>query len=236
MAFTIYRRAKGKHYVGLGRVRHSEDDSELIVYRCLYETEQPATWTRPRVMFEEVLPDGTPRFAPIARVRVVYPEDEREVLAFGFDAWSSPPAEGGTAQTLEAFVASYETSRNHLRGTRYLLELLDGQIVADLNTLRFARGVYGIASVATAPAQRGRGYATLLLRAVLEIVRFQTHGVELDRPPRFLLFSEVPARTYEGCGFRVLPDEHQRFLPSIAMATGDGPLDSASAEALTRYF
>lgn len=229
MAFTIYRHAKGKHYVGLGRVRHSEDDSELVVYRCLYETEQPTTWTRPRVMFEEVL-DGIPRFAPVARVRVVYPEDEREVLAFGFDAWSSP------AQTLEAFVSSYDTSRYHLRGTRYLLELLDGPIVADLNTLRFARGLYGIASVATAPAHRGRGYATLLLRAVLEIVRFQTQGVELDRPPRFLLFSEVPARTYEGCGFRVLPDEHQRFLPSIAMATGDGPLDSASAEALTRYF
>jgi GNAT superfamily N-acetyltransferase len=180
-------------------------------------------------MFDEILADGTPRFTPIARVRLVYPEDEPEVLGFGFDAWARQ-------QTLEAFVASYETSRNHLRGARYLLELTDGAIVADLNTLRFARGVVGIASVATAPAQRGRGYATLLLRAVLEIVRFQVDGIEGERPPRFLLFSEVPPRTYEGCGFRVLPDEHQRFLPAVAMATGDGPLTVAEAAALTRYF
>jgi GNAT superfamily N-acetyltransferase len=234
MAFTIYRHAKGKRYVGLGHARHSEDGSELTLYRCLYATDRPSTWARPRAMFEELLPDGTPRFAPEARVRVVYPEDEPEVLAFGFDAWAR--RDGAAPQSLEDFVASYEGSRHHLRGTRYLLELLDGTIVADLNTLRFARGVVGIASVATSPAHRGCGYATLLLRAVLEIVRAQCEGVGADPPPRFLLFSEVPARVYEGCGFRVLPDEHQRFLPSVAMATGEGPLSPAEAEAVTRYF
>jgi GNAT superfamily N-acetyltransferase len=234
MAFTIYRHTKGKRYVGLGRARHSEDGSELTLYRCLYATDRPSTWARPRAMFEALLPDGTPRFAAEARVRVVFPEDEGEVLAFGFDAWGR--RDGAAPQSLEDFVASYEGSRNHLRGTRYLLELLDGTTLADLNTLRFARGVFGIASVATAPAHRGRGYATLLLRAALEIVRFQAEGVEGERPPRFLLFSEVPPRIYEGAGFRVLPDEHQRFLPSVAMATGDDTLTTAEAEALTRYF
>ena len=53
---------------------------------------------------------------------------------------------------------------------------------------------------------------------------------------RFLLFSEVAPSVYERHGFRVLPAEHQRFLPSVAMATGDSPLSDEEAEPLKAYF
>jgi hypothetical protein len=64
----------------------------------------------------------------------------------------------------------------------------------------------------------------------MELQRF-SHG-----DLRFLLFSEVPPSVYERHGFRVLPTEHQRFLPAVAMATGDTPLSVEEAESLKTYF
>jgi GNAT superfamily N-acetyltransferase len=84
--------------------------------------------------------------------------------------------------------------------------------------------------VATSPEQRGKGYASLLLRAVMELHRF----AQLDT--RFLLFSEVKPSIYERHGFHVLPSEHQRFQKSLAMATGDTPLSGTEAEFLKAYF
>jgi GNAT superfamily N-acetyltransferase len=174
-------------------------------------------------MFEETLEDGRARFTPVARIRLVQPEDQATVLAFGYDAW-------GDGKSLADFVVGYEQSRNHLRGTRYLLETLEGVPVAGLNALRFRRGLMGLASVATDPAHRGKGHSALLVRGVMELQRF-LHG-----DLRFLLFSEVPPSVYGRHGFRVLPTEHQRFLPSVAMATGDSPLSAEEAEPLKAYF
>ena len=110
------------------------------------------------------------------------------------------------------------------------METLEGVPVAGLNTLRFRRGLMGLASVATDPAHRGKGHSALLVRAALELSRF------LYGDTRFLLFSEVPPSVYERHGFRVLPTEHQRFLPSVAMATGEWPLSAEEAEPLRTYF
>jgi len=223
MSWTIYRHYKGNHYLRLGLGAHSEDLTPHVVYRCLYDNPEARTWIRPQGMFEETLEDGRLRFTPVARMRLVQPEDCPAVLAFGYDAW-------GEGKTLAEFVAGYDHSRNHQRGTRYLLETLAGVPVAGLNTLRFRRGLMGLASVATDPAQRGKGYSALLVRAAMELQRF-SHG-----DLRFLLFSEVPPSVYERHGFHVLPPEHQRFLPSVAMATGDTPLSVAEAEFLKAYF
>jgi len=223
MSWTIYRHYKGNHYLRLGVGAHSEDLSPHVVYRCLYDNPEARTWIRPQGMFEETLEDGRLRFTPVARMRLVQPEDCPAVLAFGYDAW-------GEGKTLAEFIAGYDHSRNHQRGTRYLLETLAGIPVAGLNTLRFRRGLMGLASVATDPAQRGKGYSALLVRAAMELQRF-SHG-----DLRFLLFSEVPPSVYERHGFHVLPPEHQRFLPSVAMATGDTPLSVEEAESLKTYF
>jgi GNAT superfamily N-acetyltransferase len=147
----------------------------------------------------------------------------RTVLAFGYDEWSN-------GSSVDDFRASYERDRNHLRGTRYLLEDASGQSVSALNVLRFRESLIGLASVATSPDQRGKGYASRLLRAVMELHRFAQPDA------RFLLFSEVKPTIYERHGFRVLPAEHQRFPKSLAMATGDTPLSATEAEFLKAYF
>lgn len=58
-----YRHYKGNDYQVLGVARHSEDESEYVVYRPLYG--EGALWIRPLSMFtEEVEVDGrkVPRF------------------------------------------------------------------------------------------------------------------------------------------------------------------------------
>jgi GNAT superfamily N-acetyltransferase len=223
MSWTLYRHYKGNHYLRLGVAAHSEDLSPQVVYRCLYDNPEARTWVRPQPMFEGTIEDGRQRFTPVGRLRLVQPEDMRAVLAFGYDAW-------GNGNSVDDFCASYERDRNHLRGTRYLLEDNSGQLVSALNVLRFRESLIGLASVATAPDQRSKGYASLLLRAVMELHRFAQPDM------RFLLFSEVKPSIYERHGFRVLPAEHQRFPKSVAMATGDAPLSATEAELLKAYF
>jgi len=223
MSWNLYRHYKGNHYLRLGGAAHSEDLSPQVVYRCLYDNPEARTWVRPQPMFEGVIEDGRQRFAPVGRLRHVQPEDMRTVLAFGYDAWKHD-------KTFDQYCADKDQDRNHLRGTRYLLEDAAGQPVSALNVLRFRESLIGFASVATSPEQRGKGYASLLLRAVMELHRF----AQLD--VRFMLFSEVKPAIYERHGFRVLPPEHQRFPKSLAMATGAVPLTATEAEFLKAYF
>lgn len=58
-----YRHYKGNEYEVMGVAKHSEDESELVVYRPLYGDKR--LWVRPLNMFiETVLVDGQtkPRF------------------------------------------------------------------------------------------------------------------------------------------------------------------------------
>lgn len=59
-----YRHYKGNEYQVIGVAKHSEDESELVVYRPLYG--EGRLWVRPLDMFiEEVRVEGKtfPRFA-----------------------------------------------------------------------------------------------------------------------------------------------------------------------------
>jgi GNAT superfamily N-acetyltransferase len=223
MSWTLYRHYKGNHYLRLGVAAHSEDLSPQVVYRCLYDNPAARTWVRPQPMFEGVIEDGRTRFTPVGRLRLVQPEDMRTVLAFGYGEWKQD-------KTFDQYCAGKDTDRNHLRGTRYLLEDAAGQSVAALNVLRFRESLIGFASVATSPEHRGKGYGSLLLRAVMELHRFAQPDL------RFVLFSEIKPAIYERLGFCVLPAEHQHFLPTPAMATGDTPLSESEAEFLKAYF
>jgi len=224
MTWTLYRHFKGKPYLGLGTALHSETKEPHVIYRCLYENELGSDWVRPSAMFDGMTDRQERRFEPIARMRVVQPEENRTVLAFGHDVW-------GEGEDMNAFTARYDDNPNHLRGTRYLLEMFDGAILCNLNTLRFRRGLMGIASVATAPEHRKQGWASLLLRAVMELMRHQE-----DVTLRFLLFSEVEPAFYSTFGFTELPDHQQHFRPSIAMATGALPLPDPEVRFVERYF
>lgn len=59
----IYRHHKGEYYEVIGLARHSEDLTELVVYRALYG--DYSLWVRPLAMFVEVVTKGgrsVPRF------------------------------------------------------------------------------------------------------------------------------------------------------------------------------
>ncbi len=49
----IYRHYKGNDYQVIGVARHSEDESELVVYRPLYG--EGGLWVRPLQMFIETV-------------------------------------------------------------------------------------------------------------------------------------------------------------------------------------
>jgi GNAT superfamily N-acetyltransferase len=221
--FPLYRHYKGKHYLRIATVTHSETLEPHVFYRSLYDNPVSGSWVRPEAMFLENMPDGTPRFDPIGGIRIATPEDERELLLFGHDTW-------GRELSAEAFVTQAMRERNHMRGIRYLLEAPNGERMSKLSVIRFFRGCAGFCSIATRPDKRGLGYGTVLVRAVMELLR-------LEEPEmRFLLFSEVDPVVYERQGFRALPESEQRFRPSVAMVTGKAPLTEREAACLKEYF
>ncbi len=66
MKTGLYRHYKGNNYEVIGVARHSEDETELVVYRPTYG--EGGLWVRPLDMFTETLEiDGKkiPRFTYI---------------------------------------------------------------------------------------------------------------------------------------------------------------------------
>ena len=195
----------------------------MEVYRTLYDNNMAPLWARPQSMFHEEVAPGQRRFTEVGRVRVMMLEDEATYLAFGYDAW-------GDGASVEEFVASYGRDKNYLRGTRYLLESPEGTPLANLNTIRFARGLVGIACLSVNPTDRGKGYGSTLTRAVMEILRSE------DSSTRFMLYSEVKPAMYERLGFARLAEEVQFHLPSVAMITGKEPVTELEVGFLREYF
>lgn len=63
LATGRYRHYKGSEYEVIGVAKHSEDETELVVYRPLYG--ERGLWVRPLVMFVEEIKLGdktVPRF------------------------------------------------------------------------------------------------------------------------------------------------------------------------------
>jgi GNAT superfamily N-acetyltransferase len=221
--YEVFRHYKGNHYLRLVSALHSEDLESYEVYRTLYDNPKSRVWARPTEMFKGSTDDDRPRFSLVGTVIRAFPEDEEELAAFGYDTW-------GKDRTLGAFIAADLSDPDTKRGERWFMQDAARQKVSVLNVLRLARGVVGIASVATHPARRGQGFASLLLRAVMELIRIEYQDT------RFLLFAEKRPEMYERHGFRQVPDNDQHFKPALAMATGDAPLTALEQELLRRYF
>ena len=145
------------------------------------------------------------------------------ILAFGFDAWND-------GRDLATFLTSYKTYLPHLSGQRYVLETMDSKMVCGVNTLRLGQNVIGLASLATAPQQRKNGYASLILKAVMALLRHENYGT------KFLLFSEINPKFYEKMGFEALPEEKQKFLPSLAMGQSHDRFSDHEMNYMANYF
>jgi GNAT superfamily N-acetyltransferase len=174
-------------------------------------------------MFDGETDNGEKRFSLVGKVGRAFPEDEEELATFGYDTW-------GQGKPVATFVAEDLQSPDTLRGERWFFQVPSGEKVSVLNLLRFSRGVLGLASIATSPNHRGKGFAPLLIRAVMELVRIE------DPATRFLLFAEARPEMYERLGFRALPDSDQHFRPVIAMMTDDSQPTPFEREIVRVYF
>jgi GNAT superfamily N-acetyltransferase len=221
--FEIYRHYKGNHYVRIVSALHSEELGTYEVYRTLYDNPKSRVWVRPKEMFHGVTDEEQRRFSLVGAVARAVPEDEAELSSFGYDAWSS-------GRSLAEFVASDPIDPDTRRGERWFLQNRDGEKVSVLNVLRFTRGLMGIASVATRPSYRGKGFASLLLRAVMELLLIE------DPSTRFLLFAEGHSEMYERLGFRALPDADQHCRPALAMMAGGEVLTADERGFVRVYF
>ena len=221
--WTVVRHFKGAEYLQLGEARNSEDLSTSILYLSLYKNSLSSLWTRPKDMFLSMMENGSPRFEPVYMIRKAAPDDISELLSFGYDAW-------GNGKSMPSFLESYNLDQNHLRGQRYLIETLSGEILANLNTLILSKNVIGIASVATKPSMRKKGHAALLIKAVMELLRLENSSYT------FMLFSEISPTYYEKLGFTSLPSGNQKFLPSVAMSNGSRDLQSNELALMEHYF
>ena len=57
----VYQHYKNKPYLVLCESTHSESMETMVVYQALYG--EYGIWVRPKTMFEELLENGTSRFA-----------------------------------------------------------------------------------------------------------------------------------------------------------------------------
>lgn len=221
--WTLYQHHKGMHYLALGKGLHSESLESQTIYLALYDNSRGGLWVRPTNMFQDSGgPRGSKRFTPLARVRRLALNENDSILPFGFDAW-------GAGRSLEEFVSSYAANKNHLRGQRYVLESLDGLKLSTVNTLRFAPTTTGLAWLATHPEHRKQGHATLLMHAVMALLKHEQPDMN------FVLHSEIGVRYYERFGFEKAAAENQHFEKSVAMiASSDS--DEAEFEHILREF
>jgi len=174
-------------------------------------------------MFHERLSSGEERFFPVGRFRRVAPHEESEILSFGFDIW-------GEGRTLEEYVARSISKGRDQRIERFVFEAINGRLLSKIHLLRFTTGLIGLASLATRPDERGKGYGSIIIRATMEMARIENPDT------RFLLFSEVKPEIYKRLGFQVLDEAVQRYQPSLAMATGPLPLLPEESVFLEHYF
>lgn len=226
--WPVYRHSRGMFYVKMATALHSESCEPMEVYRTLYDNDMAPVWARPREMFHEEVSTGMKRFTEVGCLRIAAAEDMARCLACGYDTW-------GEGVEFNEYFARYTESKNHIRGTRYIFEALDGEVVATLNTLRLAKGVVGIAAVAVDPSKRGQGYGSLLVRGVMELLRCENSSM------RFALFSEIDPVMYERLGFNRVPDEFQFHLPSVAMMSGaimsgNGQCSTQDGDLFREYF
>jgi len=135
-------------------------------------------------------------------IRPASAADMEAVYRMGYDAWSD-------FKPLPEYLVACSLSNKYRAGTWYVLEE-KGRLASSLIVYRFPRRVFGLGSIATPPAERGRGHASALIAGVLD---------RLDAEPAesVYLHSDIRPGFYERFGFRALPPALQRRPKSTCM-------------------
>lgn len=117
----------------------------------------------------------------------------------GYDTW-------GADLPMDMYVESCEASYKYKLGTFYVLEDHDGKLLS--SCIVYPLGAFGgvvseravgIGSLVTAPDERHRGYATLLMSMLMGLL--EQEGVDA-----FFVHSDIHPKIYEALGFSAAPD------------------------------
>lgn len=225
--WSLFQHESGDAYLSVMMLRDIRGSASEMAYLNLseYPFSQPKCFPLPTSESQGSVDQVAPQPCGSKQsyiIRKANPEDFEILLSFGYDAW-------GESQPLASFISSYQSSLNHLRGQRYLVQTLSGDILANLNTILFSKDLIGIASVATKPSARRMGLASLLLRAVISLLRLENPNYN------FLLYSEISPDFYKRLGFTFIDPANQKFLHP-AMGLNSRPFRPAELEVLNEYF
>ncbi|SMQ78048.1 hypothetical protein SAMN05444673_3213 [Bacillus sp. OV166] len=142
-------------------------------------------------------------------IREARSEDMKVVYMMGYDVW-------GENMLSKDYLTMCQDSSKYKRGKWYVLEetetkeLLSSLIVYELNPSENLI-VRGIGSIASPLHLRKKGYASLLINAVI-------NGLEQkENCNNFFLYSEIGSDFYKKFNFIEIPASKQKYKDSICM-------------------
>lgn len=128
-----------------------------------------------------------------------------QIYMMGFDVW----AEGLS----EDYLRECRKSPKYKRGTWFVL-LEDDQLVSSLIVYSLGENQFGIGSIATPENFRNKGYASRIIKDVIQKIE--------NKSPKAILFlySDINPEFYEKFNFCKLPISTQRYETTICMIRG----------------
>ncbi|WIV17235.1 GNAT family N-acetyltransferase [Paenibacillus polygoni] len=162
------------------------------------------------------------------KIRRATKEEMIEIYKMGYDAW-------GDNLPYEEYITMCQASNKYKKGTWYVLEatdtkqLLSSLIVYELN-LSESQIVKGIGSIATPVYLRKNGYASLLVKEMINKLEQEENGNNI------FLYSDIGIEFYKKLGFIILPNNSQKYKDSVCMYySKENDIDSISLD-IPDYF
>ncbi|MBY7142963.1 GNAT family N-acetyltransferase [Virgibacillus sp. NKC19-3] len=143
------------------------------------------------------------------RIRKAVDADMDAIYAMGYDVW-------GDDLPMEKYINSCRSSTKYKKGTWYVYEdtqtgsKLSSLIVYHLDPIE-GLIVRGIGSISTPVHCRNNGYASALIKMVLQALK------EKEQCNHFFLYSDIGSAFYERLHFKVLPLSKQKSKDSVCM-------------------
>ncbi len=136
-------------------------------------------------------------------IRKPHAEEFDEIYKMGFDVWAD-------GSSLENYLEECRTSPKYRQGEWFVLER-NRALLSSLLVHSFADNVYGIGSIATPVDQRKKGYASALIKSVL-------NDLQKNRSSKVTyLYSDINPEFYQRFGFKILPPPLQKYKTTTCM-------------------
>lgn len=127
------------------------------------------------------------------------PNELDRIYSMGYDTW-------GEGKKYQDYLEECRSSVKYKKGTWYMLSV-DGEGVSSCILYDLANNTIGIGSLATSSEKRGLGYASLLLKEILN----------QKKDYLYFLWSDIEPTLYERVGFTVVESRYQNHEGSLLM-------------------